>query len=265
MEPSIKVQNLYKTFEGNTVLEDVSLEFYPREKLCIIGPSGCGKTVLTKHFTGLLTPDDGKVYVFGQDIEQADEDQLDDIRKQIGYVFQGNALFASEIGHDVYGNVTLPLRNDPYDRPARNEEEIRRRAEDVLTAVGMGPEFFDRMPSELSGGQQKRVAVARAMIANPKLMIYDEPTTGLDPESAQTVSELIEELYRRNRNTTIVITHHKSLMQRMGRVIFLRDGRVYFDGPYDQFSQSDDPIIHNFLAEADAPRYRRAPALRRIA
>lgn len=256
MEAVIQVQGLWKAFEGQPVLQGVDLTICRGQKVAIIGPSGCGKTVLAKHFNALLLPDRGRVVVFGQDTSQADAVQLEDIRRQIGFVFQDNALFDSNVGHDVYENVSLPLRKDPYDNPADDEDDIRRRVREVLGSVGLDPELADRSPSQLSGGQEKRVAVARAIVARPRAVIYDEPSTGLDPESASVVHDLIEHVHR-GEGATIAITHSTDLMRRMGRVVFLRERRVYYDGPFQQFHDSPDPHIRSFLAEPPPSRSRR--------
>lgn len=254
--PLIKVEDLCKSFGSVPVLDHVNLDVCAGEELSVVGTSGCGKTVLTKHFNALLTPDSGRVTVCGVDLAEASEARLENIRKQIGYVFQGNALFASAISSTVYENVSLPLRRDPYDYPAANEGEIRQRVIHVLEEVGLGEELLDRSPSELSGGQRKRVAVARAIAASPLVIIYDEPTTGLDPESTKIVIELMDKLYRANCNTTIAITHEVKLMKALGRVVFMKDGKIYFDGTYEAFSGSDDPVIMSFLAAGEANRFR---------
>lgn len=250
MFPVIHVDRLWKAFGENRVLDDVSLKILPGESVSIVGPSGCGKTVLAKHFNALLLPDFGRVTVYGIDTLEADETQLDEIRRKIGYVFQGNALFESAIASTVYMNVSLPLRGDPYDYPAQNEPQIEARAEQVLRQVGLGPEFFDRFPNQLSGGQQKRVAVARAVVANPPVVIYDEPTMGLDPQYAEILIELICQIHKDDGNTTLAITHDKQLMQRMERLIFLRNRTISFDGPTKDYFNSTDPVIMRFLASA---------------
>lgn len=246
--PAVRVRNLRKCFEGNEILKGVSLDILPGERIAIVGGSGCGKTVLAKHFNGLLTPDSGQILACGVDLGAADDDELEEVRRKIGYVFQGNVLFNSDVTLDVYGNVSLPLREDPYDVPSPREADIRRRVGRILRNVGLGEEYFTRMPSELSGGQRKRVAVARAMVANPPIIIYDEPTTGLDPESTQMIIDLITHLHDENCTTTIAITHEKTLMERMDRVIFLRDGHIHYDGPSDEFFHSGDEAISHFLA-----------------
>ena len=245
-EPLIRVERLCKSLEGVPVLEDVSLDIRPGEELSIIGTTGCGKTVLTKHFNGLLLPDSGTVRVCGVNVAEAGEEELYEVRRRIGYVFQSNALFASL---SVYRNVSLPLRRAPDDVPAKNERQIEERVAEVLQYVGLGREYFDRLPGELSGGQRKRVAVARAIVNRPPVIVYDEPTTGLDPEWAETIIALIDKLYQENANTTIAITHEKKLMKRLARVVFLRDCRVYFDGKSEAFFACTDPVIERFLAE----------------
>ncbi len=252
--PAIRVRNLRKSFEGNLILDGISLDILSGERVAIVGGSGCGKTVLAKHFNGLLCPDSGQVLVCGVDLCQANEHQLEEVRHKIGYVFQGNVLFNSDVTLDVYGNVSLPLREDPYDVPSPHEADIRLRVAKMLDNVGLGEEFFDRMPSELSGGQRKRVAVARAMVANPPIIIYDEPTTGLDPESTEMIIDLIDKLHDDNHTTTIAITHEKHLMERMDRIIFLRDGHVHYDGDSEAFFRSADEFITHFLAKGRGSR-----------
>ena len=258
-EPLIRVEHLYKSLEDVPVLEDISLDIRPGEHLSIIGATGCGKTVLTKHFNGLLLPDSGTVRVCGVNVAEAGEEELYEVRRKIGYVFQGNALFASL---SVYRNVSLPLRKAPDDLPARNEAQIQERVAEVLQDVGLVAEYFDRLPSELSGGQRKRVAVARAIVDRPPVIIYDEPTTGLDPEWTQTIIDLMDRLHHQGHNTTVAITHETKLMERLGRVVFLRDRRVYYDGPYSAFTGSDDPVIRTFLAEGPPLRNRLAEYVR---
>jgi phospholipid/cholesterol/gamma-HCH transport system ATP-binding protein len=260
--PIIRVQDLSKNLDGVPILDHVNLEIAPGEQVCFIGSTGCGKTVLTKHFNGLLQPDSGTVEVCGVNVAEASEGELYGLRKKIGYVFQANALFASE---DVYENISVPLRPEPYDSPAKGEGEIERKVVKALQDVGLGREFLHRLPSELSGGQRKRVAVARAIVNQPPIIVYDEPTTGLDPEYTEIILELIERLYQQTRNTTIVVSHEKKLMEAVGRVIFLRDRKVYFDGLYRDFAASDDAAIRRFLAD-DAVAFRlRASPLRKTA
>jgi phospholipid/cholesterol/gamma-HCH transport system ATP-binding protein len=251
--PAIGVQHLGKSFGANVVLEDINLKIFPGEEVCFIGPTGCGKTLLTKSFNGLLTPTSGRVLVYGKDLAQADRPQLEEIRKKIGYVFQGNALFVSDLGADIYDNVSLPLRDSPYNYPAPNEAQIEARIEEVLNEVGMGKEYFYRTANELSGGQKKRIALARAIAAKPEIIIYDEPTTGLDPQYTKIIIDLIEQLYKSSHNTTIAVTHEKKLMKQLGRVVFVYDHKIYFDGRYADFAKSEDPVIRTFLARDDDP------------
>jgi phospholipid/cholesterol/gamma-HCH transport system ATP-binding protein len=246
--PVIQVEHLGKSFGANVVLRDISLKIFPGEQVCFIGPTGCGKTLLTKSFNGLLVPDSGRVTVYGKDLAQATPPELEEIRRKIGYVFQGNALFVSDLGVDIYDNVSLPLRDSPYNYPAPNEPQIEARVEEVLKEVGLGREYFYRTANELSGGQKKRVALARAIAAKPEIVIYDEPTTGLDPQYTKIIIDLIEQLYQGSHNTTIAVTHEKKLMHQLGRVVFLYEHKIYFDGKYEDFAKSQDPIIKTFLA-----------------
>jgi phospholipid/cholesterol/gamma-HCH transport system ATP-binding protein len=251
--PVIEVDHMGKSFGANAVLQDINLKIFPGEQVCFIGPTGCGKTLLTKSFNGLLKPDLGRVIVYGQDLAEATRPQLEEIRRKISYVFQGNALFVSDLGVDVYDNVSLPLRDGPYNYPAPNERQVEARVEEVLKEIGLGKEFFYRTANELSGGQKKRVALARAIAAKPEIVIYDEPTTGLDPQYTKIIIDLIEQLYQSSHNTTIAVTHEKKLMKQLGRVVFLYDHRIYFDGKYEEFARSEDPLIKGFLARDDDP------------
>jgi phospholipid/cholesterol/gamma-HCH transport system ATP-binding protein len=249
---AVKVENLRKSINGNEILKGINLKIHTGEKVCIVGGSGCGKTVLVKHFNYSNQPDSGRIIVLGKDLDEMSESQLDKIRKKVGYIYQNNVLFDSAIAGSVYENVSLPLRADPYDYPAKNEDEIEARVEQALKSVGLSREFFPRRKNELSGGQQKRVAIARGIITNPKIIIYDEPTVGLDPVTKTKIIDLIRELYQKNKNTTIVITHDYEMMRAIkDRMIFLSDGRVHkFEGNYDALISSEDELIQNVLATA---------------
>ena len=257
----IKIEDLCKSFNGNLVLSNINLEIRKGEKLCIVGGSGCGKTVLAKHFIRLLSPDSGRVLVYGKDVSEMSDEELEEIRKKVGYVYQFNALFSSM---DVYENISLPLRRNPNSGPAKNEPDIEARVREALKSVGLEEEHLRSMPYELSGGQKKRVAVARAIIANPPIMIYDEPTPGLDRENKENIISLILNLYEKNKNTTIVITHDEDLTERVNdRIVLLRKKKVYFDDPYYKLITSQDPEILQFLSEDEIERrYRTERELR---
>ncbi len=243
----IAIEHLSKSFGDNLILKDVNLAIKPGEKLCIVGGSGCGKTVLAKHFNGLLDPDEGRVFAFGKDLAETTEEELYAIRKKTGYVYQNNALFNSM---NVYENVSLPLRESPYDIPAKNENEIEKKIESILNVVGLTKEYLERMPHEISGGEKKRVAIARATIINPPVIIYDEPTPGLDPTTLERIISLIDNLHKTYKNTTIALTHEEKLMTRISdRIVFIRNKSIYFDGKYNDFINSKDPEIIKFFRE----------------
>lgn len=240
----IKVEHLYRSFNETQVLEDINLEIKKGERLCIVGSTGCGKSVLVRHFNRLQRPDKGKVIVYDKDLEEVSDDELDEIRKKIGYVFQEGALFNSL---NVYDNIAFPLR-ESY---GFSEDEIESRTRECIEAVGLGGEYdklIKKMPRELSGGMRKRVAVARTLAPNPPIIIYDEPTTGLDPRFVGIISGLMVKLHEEYDNTSIVVTHDLKTMRKVGhRMIMLDNARIYFDGDYNEFMNSTDPVILKYL------------------
>ncbi len=245
----IQIRDLYKSFGPLAVLRGVSFEIRDGETVAIIGQSGCGKSVLLKHIIGLLKPDAGDVIVDGINMSSARESALESLRRNIGFLFQGSALFDSMT---VMENVTLGLRESTASGE-RDREKLARITKEKLALVGLQG-IEDVMPSELSGGMKKRVALARALAGEPRYMFYDEPTTGLDPITSDQIDALIQELTRMTDHagqihvTSLIVTHDMFTVERIvGRVIFLYDGMVYFDGTPEEFARSNDPIARQFL------------------
>ena len=238
----VEVRDLHKRFDGKEVLRGVSFDAVRGETLVVMGGSGSGKTVMLRHVAGLIRPTSGTIKVFGQRIESLSEEELLPIRRRMGYVFQGAALFDSLT---VYENVAYPLR----EHSSLGEAEIHERVVHFLSLVGLGPETLDPLPSELSGGMRKRVGIARALIGEPEMLLFDEPTAGLDPTNAKMVGELIVKLRGGVCDTAIVVTHDLELAKTVAdRVAILIDGRFAALGPLDAVLDSTDPAVQAFLA-----------------
>ena len=241
-EAVVEVRDLHKRFDGKEVLRGVSFDAVRGETLVVMGGSGSGKTVMLRHVAGLIRPTSGTIKVFGQRIESLSEEELLPIRRRMGYVFQGAALFDSLT---VYENVAYPLR----EHSSLGEAEIHERVVHFLSLVGLGPETLDPLPSELSGGMRKRVGIARALIGEPEMLLFDEPTAGLDPTNAKMVGELIVKLRGGVCDTAIVVTHDLELAKTVAdRVAILIDGRFAALGPLDAVLGSTDPAVQAFLA-----------------
>lgn len=247
---AVEIIDLYKAFGNKPVLRGLTLELLRGETLCVIGGSGTGKSVTLKHIVGLLRPDRGLVKICGTDIFGTSNGQLGEIRKKIGFLFQGAALLNSL---NVFENVALPLRE--HERPP--EEEIRRQVTDKLAVVGL-EDAAEKMPDEISGGMKKRVGLARAIIRNPEIMLYDEPTAGLDPIMASTINALILDLQKKLKVSSIVVTHDMSSVFRVAdRIAMLLDGRVHKIGTKDEIRKSDDPKVQSFIyGDSEGPLRR---------
>ena len=241
----IEVAHIEKSFGTQTVLRDISFSVGDGESVAIIGRSGTGKSVLIKHLVGLLHPDAGEVRIDGENLVGLRERELLKVRQKFGMLFQGAALFDSM---DVHANVAFPLRRSGV----TDEAEINQRVEDVLNVVEL-PGVGAKMPGELSGGMQKRVGLARAIVHHPRIILYDEPTTGLDPVVSDSIDQLMMRVRDQYHVTSIVITHDMRCARRIGqRVIYLKDGQVYLDAPADEVFNSDDPAVSRFIrGEAD--------------
>ena len=239
----VEAQDLRKRFGTSDVLRGVSFTLDKGETLVIMGGSGSGKTVLLRTIAGLIRPGDGDLRVFGIDITPLSEEDLLPIRRRLGYVFQGAALFDSL---SVYENVAFPLR----EHTSLSEADIRQRVMHVLSLVGLGEEdVLPKLPSEVSGGMRKRVGIARALVIEPEMLLFDEPTAGLDPTNSKLVGELILRLKDGVCDTSIVVTHDVELARTVAdRIAILMDGRFEAVGPVGEVMNSSDPAVQAFLA-----------------
>ncbi len=238
----IVIEDLHKSFGGNKVLRGLDLTINKGEALTIIGRSGCGKSVLLKHIIGLLKPDQGTVTVEGYNINKIKEKDLYELRKKFGFLFQGAALFDSMT---VGENVSLPLieGNTKF-----TQTEIDKAVAEKLELVAL-PGIEKLKPAELSGGMRKRVGLARALITNPEYILYDEPTTGLDPIMSESIDNLIKDLSEKLKVTSIIVTHDMISVNIVAeRVAMAHEGKIYFTGTPQELLDSDDEIIQDFIA-----------------
>lgn len=237
----IEIVNLHKNFEDNYVLQGVNLTIEEGETLAIIGRSGCGKSVLLKHIVGLLLPDEGSVKINGQDLGELNSKELYEIRKKFGFLFQGAALFDSL---SVEENISLPLVENNYPFTINEINDI---VAQKLELVGL-PGIQKLKPAELSGGMKKRVGLARALVTNPDYILYDEPTTGLDPIMADSIDELIKDLSDKLNATAIVVTHDMfSVKKAASQIAMMHEGKIYFTGKPEDLIYSNDPVINEFI------------------
>ena len=240
-EPMIDVRDVWKSFNGNQVLKGVNLRVWPGTTSVILGGSGSGKTVLMKHIMGLFKPDRGEVIVDGESITRMDRRELSRFRTRMGMVFQSSALFDSLT---VFENVAFPLR----EHTKKSESEIHNIVMEKMDLVGLvGAE--DKLPGEISGGMRKRAGLARAIVREPKLVLYDEPTTGLDPLTTESVDEMIIGARTKLGVTSVVISHDiGSTFHIADHVAMLHDGRIVEEGPPDKVRNSQEPHTRHFLA-----------------
>lgn len=232
----LTISNLKKAFGKNEVLKDISLELRKGENLVVLGKSGSGKSVLIKCVVGLIKMDEGSVTLFDDDLSALGSDQLNTMRKRVGFLFQSGALYDSMT---VAENLLFPLRNSKDLSKEDKENMVKESLEDV----GLG-DTQDKMPSELSGGMRKRLGLARTLILKPEIMLYDEPTTGLDPITAKEISELILEVQKKHQTSSIIITHDMNCAQiTANRMIVLDDGLIVMEGSYEELKNcKKDPI-----------------------
>src|SRR5437868_2047937 len=239
-KPYIEFKDVSKSFGNNHVLDHVSFFVMPGETLCILGRSGVGKSVSLHNIMGFLKPDSGRVVVAFEDITDYTEEQMVEIRKKVTMVFQNGALFDSLT---VGENVAFPLR----ERRDLSEEQIFQIIDGLLEMVGV-KEMRDMLPSDLSTGMKRSVAIARALAAQPECVLYDEPTTMVDPLMAQLLGDLIKRLKVQLRLTSVVVTHDMRVAKKLAdRIVFLHEARVLFFGPYSEMEQSPEPIVQEFL------------------
>ncbi|MFH1338936.1 MAG: ABC transporter ATP-binding protein [Candidatus Omnitrophota bacterium] len=236
----IKIENIYKTFNSHKVLDGLSLDIERGKTTVIIGRSGCGKSVLLKHIIGILKPDKGRIFIDGQDITDFDEKKLNSLRLRMGMVFQSSALFDSL---SVGGNVGFAL----IEHKRLSKEEVGGRVRESLAMVGLSG-IENLMPAELSGGMKKRVALARAVCVKPEIIIYDEPTTGVDPITADAINELIKELHDKLKVTSIAVTHDmRSAYKIADKIAMLYKGRIIVCGAPNEISNTNDPVVYQFI------------------
>ena len=246
-EPIITIRNLEKSFNGSLVLDGLDLDIHRGETHVVIGRSGCGKSVLLKHMTGLMKPDGGQILFQGEDITEFNRKKLFQMRMHFGMLFQSSALFDSM---SVGENVALPLRK----HTEKGDDEIRAVVCEKLKLVGL-TDVYDHLPAEMSGGMKKRIGLARAVVMNPSVVLYDEPTTGLDPIMADVINELIMELQRELEITSVVVTHDMKSAYKVGdHIAMLHGGKIIFSGTPDEVRSAELPIVRQFVeGRAEGP------------
>lgn len=237
----VKMEHLEKSFGNNHVLRDINLVIHKGENLAILGQSGTGKSVLIKCIVGLVEIDDGKLFILGKNISELKDKELIEIQKKIGFLFQSGALYDSMT---VRENLEFPLRKQLHSLAKGNLELL---VKEALHDVGLD-EAIDKTPSELSGGMRKRLGLARTLILKPEIMLYDEPTTGLDPITSKEISNLILEVQKKYNTTSIIITHDIECTSiTADRIIVLKDGVCAAEGTFDDLEKSEDPWIRSFF------------------
>ena len=237
----ITIRNLYKSFGDNKVLNGLDLDLYRGENMVVLGKSGSGKSVLIKIIIGLMRPDNGSVHVLNHDICQLNSSQLDKMRVKVGFLFQSNALYDSMT---VRENLEFPLRRHWI---KTTKEEVNRLVMEALKNVGL-PHTVDMMPSELSGGMRKRVALARTLILKPEIILYDEPTTGLDPITGKEISHLMLDIQKKYNTSSIIISHDINCVKIVAnRIVKLIDGKCEATGTYHELSISKDNRVKQFF------------------
>lgn len=240
-EAVIDIQDLKISFGNLEVLKGVSLQLKKQENLVVLGKSGTGKSVLIKCIVRLLKADSGTIDVLGDEVNGAKREQLEETRKKIGFLFQSGALYDSMT---VKENLEFPLRRIKKDL---SEEEITQKVTEALENVGL-PDALNKMPSELSGGMRKRISLARTIIVDPEIMLYDEPTTGLDPVTSNEISMLINDIQEKYKTASIIITHDIECVRTVAdRIIMLKEGEVYKEGSLAEFENDSDPYISSFF------------------
>jgi phospholipid/cholesterol/gamma-HCH transport system ATP-binding protein len=240
-EQVIEINNLRKGFGTQEVLKDVSLKLYNGENLAVLGKSGSGKSVLIKCIVRLFSPDYGTINVLGEDVNTLNSERLGELRKKIGFLFQSGALYDSMT---VRQNLEFPLR-----RIKRNltQKEVNDKVNEALENVGLS-DALNKMPSQLSGGMRKRISLARTIVVDPLIMLYDEPTTGLDPATSDEISLLINDIQKKYKTSSLIITHDIECARNTAdRIIMLQDGEVFKEGKLEEFENSSDALIKSFF------------------
>lgn len=239
--PAVEIMDLKKSFGNNDVLKGFNLTIQPHENVAVLGKSGSGKSVLIKCIVGLIRPDAGQIRVFGQDVVNLERHELDAVRSRIGFLFQSNALYDSLT---VRENLEFPMRRL---RIKKTKEQVDQMVHEALTSVGL-PNVQDLMPSSLSGGMKKRIGLARTLIMEPRIILFDEPTTGLDPITSKEIANLMNDVHRKYQTSSIIISHDMSCIKRTAqRIVVLNDGIDYLQGNYEELKESKDEIVRSFF------------------
>ena len=239
-EVVISIKGLYKSFEDNDVLKGIDFELHKGENVVVLGRSGSGKSVLIKIISGLMKPDKGTVQLLGKDVHKLNKKELIELRLKIGFLFQHSALYDSMT---VRENLEFPLKRNKRDL---SQEKIDEAVKDVLDAVGLS-DAADQMPAELSGGQKKRIGIARTIIMKPEVILYDEPTAGLDPLTSYEINDLINEVQKKFKTSSIIITHDLVCAKKTGdRILMLIDGNFIREGDFEEVFDTDDKRVKGF-------------------
>jgi len=240
-EPVMIIRNLYKSFENNHVLIDFNLDLYKGENVVVLGKSGSGKSVLIKCIVGLLKPDKGTIKVLGENIPELNDTELDQIIAKVGFLFQSNALYDSMT---IRENLEFPLRRHWI---RVSQQEVNNMVMNALKDVGL-EHTVDMMPGELSGGMRKRIALARTLILKPDIILYDEPTTGLDPITGKEIIKLMVEIQKKYKTSSLIISHDMNCVRMAGdRIIILLEGKCYANGTYAELEQIEDIKVKQFF------------------
>ena len=241
MENVIEIKSLRKSFGKNQVLKGIDFTLKKGEAIAILGRSGIGKSVLTKCIVRLIYPDEGSITVLGQNILELEYFEMTELRKKVGYLFQSSALYDSMTVRD---NLEFPLRRTGI---AKNQKEMDERIEEAAISVGL-KDALKKMPAELSGGMRKRIGLARTIIKRPEIILYDEPTTGLDPVTSGEISELMIELNEKYNTSSIIVTHDlKCAKMTSDSMKLLENGVFYAEGTFEELSSSEDPVVKPFF------------------
>lgn len=240
-QPIIAIKNLHKTFGDNEILKGINLEVYKGENVVVLGRSGSGKSVTIKCLVGLVKADKGKIEISGEDVTNLTYKELNEVRVRIGFMFQNGALYDSMT---IRQNLAFTLKHHTRNL---SEDVIEKEIIEALDSVGL-KDSIDKMPSELSGGMNKRIALARAIIIKPEIILYDEPTSGLDTITSREISELIVSVQKKYKTSSIIITHDMACAKMIAnRILILKDGVITAEGTYSELEKSDDEWVRSFF------------------
>ena len=241
-EAVVRIKGLSKAFKEKQVLKDINLELHKAENVVVLGKSGSGKSTIIRCMVGLTEPDDGEICIFGKDMSDVDYDELNKIRTRIGFLFQSSALYDSMT---VYENLAFPMR---HHKKNIGKEKLDELIHEVLENVGL-PDAGNLMPAELSGGMTKRIGLARTLILKPEIMLYDEPTTGLDTATAKEIIQLMLDMQRKYKISSLIITHDINCAKMTAdRIVMLKEGTIVAQGTYDELTKNEDEWIKSFFS-----------------